>query len=140
MVFVIPTRRKVRITYMTLYSTKRIMTVIPREKVIIIELYVYLLCLYLSILTILFFLCNNVLIKELLTPNPFRLIHNVLKYASKTKHPRLRSAFTYCEDGSPSRIDFGKSKYGGPFTTEQVEGVKTFFKSYRNSHHCRSKL
>ena len=29
----------------------------------------------------------------------------------------------------PSRIDFGKSKYhGGPFTTEQVVYVKTFFR------------
>ena len=27
------------------------------------------------------------------------------------------------------RIDFGKSKYGGPFTTEQVEDVKTFFRA-----------
>ena len=26
----------------------------------------------------------------------------------------------------PSRIDLGKHKYGGPFTTEQVEDVKTF--------------
>ena len=88
----------------------------------------FLLCLCLSILVILLFLFNNVLIKEPLTTNPFRLIHNVLKYASKTKHPRLRSAFTYCEDDPPSRIDFGKSKYGGPFTTEQVEDVKTFFR------------
>ena len=39
-----------------------------------------------------------------------------------------RSAFTYCEDDPPSRIDFGKSKYEGPFTTEQVEDVKTFFR------------
>ena len=28
----------------------------------------------------------------------------------------------------PSRIDFGKNKYGGPFTTEQVEDVKTFLR------------
>ena len=49
----------------------------------------FLLCLCLSILVILLFLFNNVLIKEPLTTNPFRLIHNVLKYASKTKHPRL---------------------------------------------------
>ena len=27
----------------------------------------------------------------------------------------------------PSRIDLGKSNCGGPFTTEQVEDVKTFF-------------
>ena len=28
----------------------------------------------------------------------------------------------------PGRIDFAKEKYGGPFTTEQVEDVKTFFR------------
>jgi len=27
----------------------------------------------------------------------------------------------------PSRIDLGKSKYGGPFTTEEVEDVKVFY-------------
>ena len=86
------------------------------------------LCLGLSVLIILLFLRNAVLIKEPVTQNPFKPIHNVLKYASKFKQPRLRSAFTYCEDDPPSRIDFGKSKYGGPFTTEQVEDVKTFFK------------
>ena len=88
----------------------------------------FLLCLGLGVLIILLFLCNNVLVKEPVTRNPFRLLYNVLKYASKSKHPRLRSAFMYCEDDPPSRIDFGKSKYGGPFMTEQVEDVKTFFK------------
>ena len=49
-------------------------------------------------------------------------------YAIKNKYPQQRSAFTYCEEGIPSRIDFGKRKYGGPFTTEQVEDVKTLFR------------
>jgi hypothetical protein len=62
------------------------------------------------------------------TQNPFKLIYIVTKYAIKHKHPQCRSAFTYCEDELPSRIDFGKSKYGGPFTTEQVEDVKTFLR------------
>ena len=44
------------------------------------------------------------------------------------KYPRLRSAFTYWEDKPYSRIDLGKAKYGGPFITEQVEDVKTFFR------------
>ena len=35
------------------------------------------------------------------------------------------ATMTYCEDELPSRIDFGKNKYGGPFSTEQVEDVKT---------------
>jgi hypothetical protein len=56
------------------------------------------------------------------------LIYKVIKFAIVTKHPRCRSAFTYCEDELPSRIDFGKSKYGGPFTTEQVEDVKTLLR------------
>ena len=60
--------------------------------------------------------------------NPFKIIFQVLRYAIKHKHPRLRSAFTYWEDKPYSRIDLGKAKYGGPFTTEQVEDVKTFFR------------
>ena len=70
-------------------------------------------------------LFKNVFIKEPKTHNPFKLVYQVVKHAIKHKYPRQRSAFTYCEDVIPSRIDFGKSKYGGPFTTEQVEDVKT---------------
>ena len=58
--------------------------------------------------------------------NPYRSVYNVLKYAWKHKHPEKRSSLTYWEEGLPSRIDLGKSKYGGPFTVEQVEDVKTF--------------
>ena len=72
---------------------------------------------------------NHHLIKEPITHNPFKLIYQVIKYAIKHKHPRQRSAFTYCEDTIPSRIDFGKCKYGGPFTTEQVEDVKTLLRA-----------
>jgi peptide/histidine transporter 3/4 len=71
---------------------------------------------------------NHWLIKEPVKENPFTLAYKVLKYAVKHKHPQCRSAFTYCEDELPSRIDFGKRKYGGPFTTEQVEDVKTFLR------------
>ncbi len=31
-----------------------------------------------------------------------------------------------CEDEFPSRLNLGKHKYGGPFTTKQVEDVKVF--------------
>ena len=58
--------------------------------------------------------------------NPYCLIHRVLRYARKHKYPAQRSALTYWEDEIPSRIDLGKSKYGGPFTPEKVENVKTF--------------
>ena len=59
--------------------------------------------------------------------NPYRLVYRVLKFAVKHKRPVCRSAFTYCEETLPSRIDFGKEKYGGPFSTEEVEDVKVFF-------------
>ena len=56
------------------------------------------------------------------------MVYKIIKYAIRHKHPQYRSAFTYCEDELPSRIDFGKNKYGGPFTIEQVEDVKTFLR------------
>ena len=45
-----------------------------------------------------------------------------------TDTQKRRSAFTYWEIDAPSRIDFGKQKYGGPFTNEQVEDVKAMFR------------
>ena len=57
-----------------------------------------------------------------------KIIYQVLKFAAKHKAPLNRSAFTYWEEDVPSRLDLGKARYGGPFTTEQVEDVKTFFK------------
>ena len=65
------------------------------------------------------------LIIEPKSPQSFRTICQVLKFAAKHKAPLNRSALTYWEEDIPSRIDLGKSKYGGPFTTEQVENVKT---------------
>ena len=58
--------------------------------------------------------------------NPYKLVYKVLKFAKDHTNPIRRSAFTYCEDELPSRLDLGKEKYGGPFTTEQVENVKAF--------------
>ena len=57
--------------------------------------------------------------------NPIKLIGKVLNYARKNKYPRNRSALTYWEEDYPSRLDLGKEKYGGPFTEEEVENVKT---------------
>ena len=72
------------------------------------------------------FLCKpKWLIIEPKSPQSLKTIYRVLKFAAKHKTPLNRSAFTYWEEDIPSRIDLGKSKYGGPFTTEQVEDVKT---------------
>ena len=83
---------------------------------------------YLSIVLSSMLMFNHWLVKEPVTQNPFKLVYSVVRYAIKHKHPECRSAFTYCEDEPPSRMDFGKRKYGGPFTTEQVEDVKTFLR------------
>ena len=87
-----------------------------------------LLCVWLTLALLLIISFNKSLIKEPPPKYSFKLIYKVIKFAIVTKHPRCRSAFTYCEDELPSRIDFGKSKYGGPFTTEQVEDVKTLLR------------
>ena len=60
--------------------------------------------------------------------NPYKTVFNVIKFAKNHKHPLRRSAFAYCDDYVPSRIDFAKQRFGGPFTTEQVENVKTFLR------------
>ena len=59
--------------------------------------------------------------------NPYTLIYRVTRFAWQHRIPIRRSAFTYCEDDPPSRLDLGKSKYGGPFTMEEVEDVKVFY-------------
>ena len=57
--------------------------------------------------------------------NPVKQIIDVLKYAYHHKYPVRRSALSYYQNTYPSRIDFGKIQYGGPFTNEQVEDTKT---------------
>ena len=61
-------------------------------------------------------------------PQSLKTIYQVLKFAWKHKSPLNRSTLTYWEEDIPSRMDLGKLRYGGPFTTEEVEDVKTFFK------------
>ena len=65
---------------------------------------------------------------EPLQSNPYNMVVKVLNFARKHKHPLQRSAFTYTDEEIPSRIDFAKEKFGGPFTTEQVENVKSLFR------------
>ena len=86
----------------------------------------------LALILVLFNLCfalyyQKFLHIEEIKRNPLKTVMQVLKYSYRHKQPEHRSAFCYCENKLPSRIDFGKSKYGGPFTYEQVEDVKTMF-------------
>ena len=89
-------------------------------------------------LTIIFLCLSSVLITDCLchkwldihykSSSPFKTIFKVLNYARKTKYPEHRSAFTYIDEEEPSRLDYGKHKFGGPFTEEEVEDVKTIFR------------
>jgi len=56
--------------------------------------------------------------------NPYQLVYRIVLFAIQHKKIIRRSAFTYCDNEYPSRLDLGKQRYGGPFTTEQVEDVK----------------
>ena len=73
-------------------------------------------------------LCHKWLDIHYTSSSPFKTIFKVLNYARKTKYPEHRSAFTYIDEEEPSRLDYGKHKFGGPFTEEEVEDVKTMFR------------
>ena len=58
--------------------------------------------------------------------SPVKHIYKVMKYAWLNKYPARRSTYTYTE--RPSRLDLCKERYGGPFTTDEVEEVKSFWR------------
>ena len=60
--------------------------------------------------------------------NPYKTVFQVIKFAWRHKYPVQYSAFSESDDKEPSRLDYAKEVYGGPFTTEQVEDVRTFLK------------
>ena len=68
---------------------------------------------------------RNYLNIESVGTNPIKNIIDVIKYAYHHKYPVRRSALSYYLNTYPSRIDFGKVQYGGPFTNEEVEDTKT---------------
>ena len=94
--------------------------------------YIYLLVSHNVVCVVLHYYCcinlkksKNHLNIEPVGANPVKQIIDVLKYAYHHKYPVRRSALSYYQNTYPSRIDFGKIQYGGPFTNEQVEDTKT---------------
>ena len=57
--------------------------------------------------------------------NPYKMVLDVLKYVRTHKYPTYHSAMHWTNGEQPSRFDFAKDCYGGPFTSPQVEDVKT---------------
>ena len=84
-------------------------------------------CILCSITLLLLYLkkFKNYLNIEPVGINPVNQIIDVLKYAYHHKYPVRRSALSYYQNTYPSRLDFGKVQYGGPFTNEEVEDTKT---------------
>uniref|UniRef100_A0A1X7U4H3 Major facilitator superfamily associated domain-containing protein n=1 Tax=Amphimedon queenslandica TaxID=400682 RepID=A0A1X7U4H3_AMPQE len=80
-----------------------------------------------------FSLCLHFLFKHrfehIPIPNPYKIVFKVLKFSLTTSGTRRqhRSAFTYWGE-EPSRMDLAKERYGGCFSHEEVENVKTFLR------------
>ena len=69
--------------------------------------------------------------KEGVKYNPYKMIFKILNFARKHKGPvGYPSAFAYCDEFKPSRLDYAKQRYGGPFTTSDVEDVKTLIRVF----------
>ncbi len=82
----------------------------------------------LSIMLMIDIFCSYCLLKESEYKNPFQVIFKVLKYAYKNRYPKLRGSMYYWDKKLSSRLDLAKSRFGGPFTTDEVESVKAFFR------------
>lgn len=59
--------------------------------------------------------------------NSLRLVYDVVKFSFFSRRPMKKSAFDVGMP-KPSWMDKAMIKYGGTYTLEQVEGVKTFFR------------
>lgn len=78
----------------------------------------------LTLAVCMYFLFNHVLVKEQIIQNPLPLIWNVVRYS--IKNCSLQQRFSTLEDRS--LLDIAKTVYAGPFSSEQVEDVKAFFR------------
>ena len=88
---------------------------------------------FLTLSALLLFNCftHRIFNKERVKYNPYKMIFRILNFARKHKRPVGHpSAFAYCDTFKPSRMDYAKERYGGPFTTPDVEDVKTFIRVF----------
>ena len=70
---------------------------------------------------------KNAFYIELGSISPYKMVIKVIGYALRHRHPQTRrGAFFFYSGFNPGRLDFAKVHYGGPFSTKDVENVKTF--------------
>ena len=77
-------------------------------------------------------LCSNSLfshwlMKQQVITNPLPLILKTVQYTVQNRS-KWKRVFTLGHRGVLYRLNVAKTMYGGPFTSEQVEDVKTFFR------------
>ena len=80
-----------------------------------------------TIALLLCFLLNHWLMKEQIVNNPLPVTLKVVYFTLKNNF-RRRNTFRLEQQGLLSKFNIAKSVYSGPFTSEQVEDVKTFFR------------
>ena len=93
--------------------------------IITLVLYIFATLTTVAVFLMLCYIKRHIVIEPPPTVNPAKQIYNIFKYAIKYKRPLQRSAFTYGE-APPGMLDRAKERYGGPFTTDQVEDVRSF--------------
>ena len=83
--------------------------------------------LYLTLALCSNFVLNHWLVKDQVIDNPLPLIWKTVQYTIVNRQ-QWRRIFTLDQHGVLSRLNVAKTIYAGPFTSEQVENVKTFFR------------
>ena len=85
-------------------------------------------CVLLFVFLIISFFARRLFYAEPARYNPYLMIIKVLNFARKNKYPLQRpSAFISCDyKTQPSRLDFAKNDFGGPFDGSDVDDVKAF--------------
>ena len=81
----------------------------------------------LSLALISTFFLSNWLMRDQITNNPLQLISKVVYFTLKSKLKR-HSNIHFRQHGFLSKLNVAKTIHNGPFTSNQVEDVKTFFR------------
>ena len=89
---------------------------------------VLIVALFLTLSLIFTFLLNHWVTKEQVVSNPLPLITKVVYFTIKSKFKQQITVHLEQQHGFLSKLNIAKSVYNGPFKSEQVEDVKTFFR------------
>ena len=84
-------------------------------------------CLMVFLVTSLISMAKGCMVIEPRSKNPLTTLVKVILYARKKRYPLSRRAVAQWEEDNPSRLDQAKLKYGGLFTEDEVEDIKSLF-------------